>query len=112
MLVLAHFTGAALGEEMGGPSPYPAAALTPVPVQPGFRLLQVGACLSSGLGFFREVQRVPKQQSCGMAPDGDPRHCPGSGEARVIYVHAVVISAPKQSGLTEEQIYNKCCHFQ
>lgn len=44
MLVLAHVTGAALGEEMGGPSPYPAAALTPVPVQPRFGLLQVGGC--------------------------------------------------------------------
>lgn len=27
---------------MGGPSPYPAAALPSVPVQPGFGLLQVG----------------------------------------------------------------------
>lgn len=42
MLVLAHVAGAALGEEMGGPSPYPAAALPSVPVQPGFGLLQVG----------------------------------------------------------------------
>lgn len=42
MLILAHVTGAALGEEMGGPSPYPAAALPSVPVQPGFGLQQVG----------------------------------------------------------------------
>lgn len=42
MLILAHVTGAALGEEMDGPSPYPAAALPSVPVQPGFGLLQVG----------------------------------------------------------------------
>lgn len=42
MLILAHLTGAALGEEMGGPSPYPAAALASVPVQPRFGLLQVG----------------------------------------------------------------------
>lgn len=42
MLILAHVAGAALGEEMGGPSPYPAAALPSVPVQPGFGLLQVG----------------------------------------------------------------------
>lgn len=55
VLVLAHVTGAALGEAMGGPSPYPAAALAPVPVQPGFGLLQVGGCQlwAPGLGWLR-----------------------------------------------------------
>lgn len=51
MLVLAHLAGAAMGEEMGGPSPHPAAALAPVPVQPGLRLLQVGG---------RQIWALPK----------------------------------------------------
>lgn len=57
VLVLAHVTGAALGEEMGGPSPYPTAALAPVPLQPGFRLLQVGGCqVWAGLGSEVEIR--------------------------------------------------------
>lgn len=41
LLILAHVTGAAVGEEMGGSAPYSAASLPPVAVHAGLRLLQV-----------------------------------------------------------------------
>lgn len=43
LLVLAHVSGAALGEEMGGPAPHSAAALPHVAVHPGVWLLQVSS---------------------------------------------------------------------
>lgn len=74
MLVLAHVTGAAMGEEMGGPSPHPAAALAPVPLQPGFRLLQVGGrqvqAPAPGLGSSQRFRGF-RSRAVERAPGGD-----------------------------------------
>lgn len=88
MLVLAHVSGAALGEEMGGPSPHPAAALAPVPVQPGFGLLQVGGgqTWTLGSGLFPKFQRVRKQLWKELLME-----ILATGEARVIYIHALLL---------------------
>lgn len=112
VLVLADVTGAALGEEMGGPSPHPAAALAPLPVQPGFGLLQVGGCQTWTPGSEAEMWSELLMQIL-------------ANELRVIYIPAVLLLFPRlkigcpysssdclRSGLTEEQIYNKCCNFQ
>lgn len=43
LLLLAHVSRPAVGEEMGGPAPHSAAALPHVAVHPGVRLLQVSS---------------------------------------------------------------------
>lgn len=73
LLVLAYVSGAALGEEMGGPAPHSTAALPHVAVHPGVRLLQVssgtaaGHCASFGrflFGLFFAWQQVPRKLPC------------------------------------------------
>lgn len=84
MLILAHVAGAALGEEMGGPSPHPPAALAPVPVHPGFGLLQVGGRqILAGFALSRDRNAPGQSQvvACGM--DGGLVEPPDVSKARV-----------------------------